>query len=300
MLLSLLLASTLNAAKADIPNATEMVWDTHTHSWLKPEDVAALLEPGEILVVGEDHAFDGDAGDPEIAQHHTNQVRLLKSLSAKAVERGAHLNLGMEFLLYTVQDTINDYLDGKLTEAEFIKKAQWNGADFPSYRRQILEPHESSGATWGLNLPNAITHQVTVGGKDSLTSEQRQLLPPIWERGRDDYFQRISEMLGGHSGMNLENMFWAQSLWDDTMAWNATKRSLGLDTLAIIVGEVHVDYGQGLPSRLKRYGARKVTTLVQAFVEKWDEKSVAEAIEPSPKYGETADLIWVFTLPPRK
>lgn len=300
MLLSLLLASTLNLAKADIPTAPEMVWDTQARTWLKPDDVAALVEPGEILVIGENHAFDGDAGDPEIAQHHANQIRLLKSLSARALERGARLNVGMEFLLYTAQDAINDYVGGKLSDADFMKKAGWNGADFPSYREQILEPRESQGVTWGLNLPGTVTHQVTVGGKDSLTSEQRQLLPPIWERGRDDYFQRISELLGGHKGMNLENMFWAQSLWDDTMAWNATKRPLGFDNLAIIVGEIHVDYGQGLPSRLKRYGARKVRTLIQAYVDHWDEKNVQDAIQPSPKYGEAADLIWVFTLPERK
>lgn len=109
-------------------------------------------------------------------------------------------------------------------------------------------------------------------------------MPPIWERGSDAYYARFKEVMQDSiPAEKMGNYFWAQSLWDDTMAWNTLKSPDPDAVTVIIVGGFHVEYGLGLPSRLRRQGATQVTTLLQADAPPSDD----------PTYGPIADFIWV-------
>ncbi len=195
-----------------------------------------------------------------------------------------------------MQGKVEEFLAGGLNEAAFLKEVGWGESPFELYREQVLFPKNHGGVTLALNMPSYISRKVSRGGPLSLTEEDKKMLPPIWERGGAAYFSRFNEAMKDHVPQEkVENFFWAQSLWDDTMAWKALSRPAG-SVLTIIVGEFHAEFGLGLPARLNRYGAPVVNTVVQRFVDSWTSENLSLATQPDPIYGEVADLIWVHSL----
>jgi uncharacterized iron-regulated protein len=175
---------------------------------------------------------------------------------------------------------------------------RWGGNAYDLYRDQVLFPAMACGKTLALNIPGEIARKISKNGKDALNGADLDYLPPIWERGSPAYFSRFSEAMAGHATPEqLENFFWAQSLWDDTMAWNIWRhrQTTTADALVVIVGEFHVEYGLGLPDRLKRYGVNQVRTMVQTEVEEWSEEDLAQAVANDAQYGARADYVWVYS-----
>lgn len=248
------------------------------------QEVAARVSPGTLLVIGEAH---------DNAVHSAQHVALLQELR----KMGLKVSVGMEFLEYPAQDALDRYLRGELPEAEFLKEAGWGGSNFDYYREQIRFSIGADGWTYALNSPRILSSKIARGGLESLTAEERALLPPQLTRGNDGYFQRFQDAMGGHApkGDALERYFLAQSLWDDTMAWKALE-ALGRDpaqVLVIIVGEFHVQYGGGLPDRLRARGAGKVVTVSQLNVEGATPDEVTEATRATGPYGPRADFLWI-------
>ncbi len=267
----------------------EAIWDTRQKTWLQLQDVRA--KQGEIFILGEEHATPESISDPKSRIHHTNQVRWLKHL--KTLYR---ISVGMEFIAYPFQSATDAFVAGSLAENDFLREIGWGGNPFSAYREQILASRDHAG-TLALNAPRALGRKVAQLGPAGLTPSDQQQLPPIWERGSADYFSRFQEIMQNHiPAHKLENYFWAQSLWDDTMAWKALQRPQ--DTvLTVIVGAFHSEFGHGLPARIKRYGHQQVTTVLQIPVEQWDSSHLNAAIAPDPRYGEHADLLWLYFLP---
>ncbi|MBX3021828.1 MAG: ChaN family lipoprotein [Bdellovibrionales bacterium] len=279
-------------------HAAEVIWDTRAARGYTVEEFARLHAPGTVLVFGEQHATSESENDPAVIEHHANQVRLLRALTAQALLTNTHLSVGMEFLKYTVQDLTDLYVRGAMDEASFLRAAGWpKGNPFTLYREQILISRQSGGRTLALNAPPELSRQVARGGPESLSPEQRTLLPPLWERGSSEYFERFQEAMGsGHIAPEaLERYFWAQSLWDDTMAWNIVK-GLRADPLAVqvvIAGEFHVEFGHGLAARVHTHGASDVRTLLQVQAADLSDQEIARVTSPDPRYGARADFLWI-------
>jgi len=271
----------------------EKIWVSQSQSWLTLEQFRAEIQAGDILVVGEQHATEASLG---ARVHQANQLRLMQELG------GTHrISLGMEFFPYPAQRAVDLYLLGQLPEDDFLREVKWGGNTFSLYRPQVLEPLETGGRTLALNIPREISSKVGRGGPESLTPAEQSLLPPLWELGSAPYFERFSEVMAGHaSEQQLTNYFWAQSLWDDTMAWKISQHRLSVtdDVLVVIVGEFHSEFGHGLPDRLERYSLEQVKTMIQSEVTEWTEKGLAAVVSPHMKYGARADYIWVYQLSP--
>ena len=277
--------------------ARDLIWDTRLHKGYTVDEFVSERQGGEILVFGERHATKDNRGEREIIEHHTNQVRLLERLTA--IKRETRIQTGMEFLTYDKQDAVDQFLADALPEEQFLKIVDWGATPFELYRQQILIPRQSGGRTLALNIPRALATHVAKKGPESLSAEERQSLPPIWERGRGDYFERFREAMAEHATpAQIENFFWAQSLWDDTMAWNALRNTDNKALTVILVGEFHVEYGQGLPDRLRRHGATKVTTLLQLETESVETEELERLTAPDSRYGERADYIWLHVIGP--
>lgn len=291
-MLSLIFALVLSA-NAQPYSAHEAVWDARAHKFITLAEFKAA--PGDIVVMGEEHAVKGSESDAETFVHHRNQVRLIKQL-----QKSRTVSVGMEFLIYTFQSLVDQFIDGFFPEASFLQAVHWGSNPFQFYRDQILSTRGTWGRTLALNIPQEIADQVTKAGKDSLTPDQQALTPPFWERGNESYFERFSDAMKEHAPPEaIERYFWAQSLWDDTMAWKALEhqREHPDHVLVIIVGEFHVLFGGGLPYELKKNGAASVKTVLQVQIPDWADSTLQEAIRPDPKYGESADYLWLHTTP---
>jgi uncharacterized iron-regulated protein len=289
LILGLLAIYSMNANSMNVnDDYREMIWDSREKAWLSLDQIQPRFH-NEIFVLGEEHATTDNAADPLTRLHHANQLRLIEQL--KKHER---VSVGMEFISYPFQPETDRFVAGEYAEADFLKTIGWGLSPFEFYRDQVLASR-GSGRTLALNAPRELTRRVGQVGPNGLSQDERSLLPPIWERGGDEYFERFQETMREHvPPEKIENYFWAHSLWDDTMAWKAMARLDG-SVLAIIVGEFHAEFGHGLPSRLRRHGASHVTTVIQVPIDDFSENELRKAIAPDPQYGDRADLLWVYS-----
>ena len=239
-----------------------------------PADIFKNIKPGTIFIIGEAHAQ---------KNHAAQQIELMQGLKSL----GMRVGVGMEFLSAPAQPYVDQFRAGQISEEDFLELADWKGADFKFYREQILFPGDAR--TIALNAPRSLTAKVARQGIASLTADEQKLLPPNFQLGRAEYFERFVEAAKDHVPTEeaRQRYFEAQSIWDETMAYNALE-ALKADpnqVLVIVVGEFHIQYGGGLPDRLAARGAANIVTLSQTLDD--------DNILTDPKYGQRADWIWI-------
>ncbi len=254
------------------------------------KQVSLQIPKKTILVIGEMHGLD------QIKKQHMEILLALKKQSLK-------ISIGFEFLNFTDQVTIDDYKSFLISDDEFKKKINWKGFDFSFYKNQILFPLKSENEnTIGLNLPSDITKKIAKDGFDSLSSEQRLLLPADFELGNQFYKERFLLAAGSHLPADkIDNYFTSQSAWDESMAYQAVKYLKQNDTddiFVIIVGEFHVQYGGGLPDRLIQRLKKEnlnwnVKTISQISTQDLTSEEIDFEIKPHLKYGLRADYLWL-------
>lgn len=243
------------------------------------------IHPGSVVIIGENHG---------LKAHQKQQMEILTALRNK----GLKVSVGLEFFSYPDQHLVNDYRNGHLLESEFLKLIKWGGTPYEFYRDQVFFPdlHENA-ATLALNAPRSLTSKIAKNGLPSLSPVDLALLPPQFSLGRESYHRRFLEAIPHlPSPEAADRYFAAQSVWDDTMAWKATDfmRSNPEHVLVIVVGDGHVQYGGGLPDRVRaRYPGISVWTYSQINTLGLDEKEISKEIEPSPIYGLRSDFLWL-------
>lgn len=249
------------------------------------ENSLASVRPGTIVVLGEEH------GTPV---HQAFQLMVMKELR----RQGLSVSVGMEFLDFTTQKPVDQFRDGSLSEADFLRVVNWSGS-FDFYRAQILFPTPPQ-RTVALNVPRNVSGKIAKQGLSGLSVEDLELLPKNFltsGRGNNSYFERFKQVMAGHmtDPTKLENYFLAQSAWDDTMAYRATEHMNANpnDVLVIVVGDFHVSYGGGLPDRLKKWGARDVVTVSMINTAGLTDVEKQVAITPANPDGPRADWIWL-------
>ena len=248
-------------------------------------DVIQDIQPGDVLVLGELH------GNP---QHHALQAEILQELQRR---QGCTVHLGLEFIDWTKQGSIDRFLAGTTTEAEFLNEAGWpNGNSFSDYREQVRVVSRAGGHVFGINAPRLLTSKVARVGLAGLDVHDEKLLPPHLTLGRRSYFERFKEAVTGHAGSSvpdwLQRMFEAQSVWDDTMAWNTLKLKAS-SCFVILVGDFHVAYGGGLIDRLRsrKTDSSKIRFVSQVDARAWSNQERQKWLSVDPIDGPRADFI---------
>lgn len=248
------------------------------------EEFTAKIPKGSIVVIGEQHNF------LSIQQGQLGLLNSLRKMDHK-------VNVGMEFLKYPDQIYVDAYRYGKLSDDEF-KSLAWGDANFNFYRDQLLFPDINTGEkTFAINSPKSLPIAVKTKGLAGLTEEEKSLLPPNFELGGPSYKERFIERMSGHVGSeeSMNRYFEAQSVWDDTMAWKICEAARESDnTLVVIVGQFHVEYGDGLIARIRsRCEPSKQITTVYQYLFFSDEEIDLTPLLPSQKYGPISDYLMI-------
>jgi len=280
---NLFLVAVLMSACAHAQSRGILKGDTLTSATLA--EAVQTVTPGSIVVIGENHGF---------KEHQSQQIQIMQALRT----RGLKVSVGMEFFTYTQQNLVDDYRQGCISEAYFLKEIQWGSPSYDFYRDQAQFPDLGEGAvTLALNAPRSLTGKVSKQGLESLTAEESALLPPQFTLGRDSYKQRFLSMMPHLPSPEAgDRYFAAQSIWDDTMAWRATDfiKAHPDQVLVIVVGEFHVQYGGGLPDRIHARAPQvPVLTFSQVNTEGLTEDEISFEIAPSPTEGPRADFLWL-------
>jgi len=212
------------------------------------DDLFTMIGGSRIVYVGEAH---------DSVNAHRVQLDIIRALHQHSPGKIA---IGMEMFRTPQQLALNRWTEGKLTEVDFLKEANWYGnwkSDF-GYYRDILNFAKDYGLdVVALNPSKVLQKEVSRSGIGHVSPEIRAQLPEIAEM---DPYQRmvLKGLFSGHdqSKGKVESMMEVLSLWEESMAENVVdylSSKQGRDKqMVVITGAWHVQYGFGVPKKVLR------------------------------------------------
>jgi aminopeptidase N len=229
---------------------------------LKLDDIIRNISNKKIIYIGETHTN---------YEEHKVQLAVIMNLS----EKGGKFAIGMEMFQKPFQKVVDDYISGNITEREFLKKTQYFkrwGYDYNLYREIIEFAKEKKIPIVALNQRSEIIDNVSKGGLDALTDEQKKQLPADMDMSDEDYKRSLKQIFDQHAdqgfgqGFGDFNYFYqSQIIWDETMAHSIYEflNQKPDYNIVVLAGSGHIMYGSGIPKRAYRLNAKDYVTLVQ-------------------------------------
>ncbi len=218
----------------------------------RPSQLQALTELPDVLgevrvvLVGETHPEYGD---------HLNQATVLRQLHQRY---GARLVVGVEWFQQPFQAVLDRYvagtlnLDQLLVQSEYFQRWRYDPRLYQPVLSYLQQQHIP---TLALNVPSELSRQVGRGGLAALTPAQRAQLPAL-DTSDLAYRQRLEAVFNQHPGrQSFEHFHLAQLLWDEGMAARAARylQAHPDGVMLILAGNGHLEYGSGIPNRLRRH-----------------------------------------------
>jgi uncharacterized iron-regulated protein len=249
-------------------------------------EVLSLEESFEALI-DFDVVFLGEIHDSRFA--HEAELTLLTGLS----ERDPNLVLALEMFERDVQDVLDAYLRGEISEVKFLEQSR----PWPNYQddyRPLIELAKTRGIpVIAANVPRRAAAAVVMANKISprVVGEDRLFLPQKVHLDSMEYRKRfVTSMveMPHHTpmkSMNVNGLYKAQVLKDAVMA-AALEPFLDRRTL-FCCGHFHSDYRLGVPYQLqKNYPELKIAVITFS-------SSVEDL--PMKDRSRVADFIWLET-----
>ncbi|WP_245912239.1 ChaN family lipoprotein [Brunnivagina elsteri] len=252
------------------------------------------ISKAKVIYLGETH---------DSAEDHKKQLKIIQELSDRFGNRNnKKIAIAMEMFQRPSQNAINNYLAGKITEEELVKQTEYEqrwGFPWELYAPILRFAKANNIPILAINTPSEITRKVSRQGLESLTPEERKLIPPFSEihTSPDEYRKLVLAAFEAHqnagqgTSKNLESFFLAQVLWDETMAESIANfvKANPKTQVIVLAGQGHIVYDYGIPSRVKRRLQAKSNR--QNFIHRSVLLSPPED-ENLPKNQKIADFIW--------
>lgn len=244
VLVILLFAS---CAKNSHETADYKIFSTKQYKEISVSQFLNELSSYNVILFGETHDSEFD--------HY-----LEEDIFIRLFNRDDNLTLSLEMFERDVQNYLDSYLSGDITEEEFLKNSRpWENYQ-TDYRGLVEFAKKSKIRVIASNIPRNLASIVSKNGPDSLNSIsgiKDFFVKPF--STPDDYKERFydffSMIQGGMpmSGMGKENMFLSQLFKDATMAYSINKELTDNPGYKIfmVCGEFHSDYHQGIYQQLK-------------------------------------------------
>jgi uncharacterized iron-regulated protein len=216
------------------------------------QNILKELVKANVVYLGETHDSPND---------HKAQLEILQEL----YQQNRKVAVAMEMFQRPYQDILDQYLAGKITEAQLVEQTEYEqrwGFAWEHYAPILRFAKLHQLPILALNTPTEVTRQVARNGLESLTPEERKYIPPLAEIRTDnvDYrkmalasYEQHSQAGKGNSA-SFERFFTALVLWDETMA-DKVAQFLQVNPdyqVVVLAGKSHVIYGYGIPSRVAR------------------------------------------------
>lgn len=206
------------------------------------------LAKARIVYVGEFHT---------ISRHHELQAEILRGLAS----RNPKVALAMEMFTPEQQPIVDSWLASKKTVSELVEKLggdRWT--NLTDYHSVLYLARDLGVPIICLNAPEQIVRKVSREGFGSLSEEQKSLIPPDVDPINPLYAKLLTMKLRVHrafQGKTLDRVIYAQALRDAVMARNIARfleSPQGTHKLLMVIaGNGHLNYGFGIPERVKLY-----------------------------------------------
>lgn len=241
--------------------------------------------------------FVGESHDHVV--HHQTQADVIEAL----VKDGREVIVGFEMFTRPNQINLAPFTMGRWSDEKFIEEAQWKtqwGFPYPIYKPIFDQVKANRLPMLALNVPRDWVRTVNRQGLENLQPENKAQIPAV-DVSNKDHRSIFTAMVGGHSmpGVNMDNMYAAQCVWDTGMADSAIKYLVGRFgsmsnvpkriAVVIIAGSGHGSYEQGINWRIKQNTGFETLTLICTEAEK--EATVSRGL---------GDFVFVAPPQPRK
>jgi uncharacterized iron-regulated protein len=204
----------------------------------------------------------------DIPSHHFAETRAIAELARRAGTTDAKLAVGFEMFQRQFQDLLSAFVSGQIDEDALLAGSEFAvrwGYDFSLYRPMLEQARDLQLSALALNMRSEITQKIGRTGLGSLTESERAELP---ELVLDDAEHRafifgLFGVLPEHAAeFGLEDVYVAQTTWDETMADSAARwlNDTGPSArMAILAGNAHC-HESAIPRRLTRRTQLPVTS----------------------------------------
>jgi uncharacterized iron-regulated protein len=239
--------------------------DSRTGKTLSLQQMANELKKYDLIFFGEDH---------DNATLHKLERELLPLLDTKR-----ELILSLEMFERDVQSDLDAYIEGWLTEDEFLAKSRpWSNYK-DDYRPLIEYAKQKKLTVIAANIPRSIAGKMARTGPDftdTLPEEDKKWLPNKISYPDDSYKKAFLETLENmHSPMMNNNPDWlyqAQCLKDETMA-ESIVNALKMKPKARVLhfnGDFHSRNFSGTVSRVQELlPKKKIAVISPSYSENW-------------------------------
>ena len=255
--------------------------DLNTGATLSFEQLIDQIASKDLIFVGEVH------NNPE---HHLIHVQIIQAL----MDRCGPVTIAMESFEKTKQESLDRYLQGGLTEEEFLREVNWRGEwgyEYHFYRPLILLARQNMSRIIAINAPHDIVRKVARQGLKSLNVVEQGKLAKEIDLNDKAHYTFLRKVYEQHSHTELkkfDHFYEAQCVWEDTMAHNlAEYLKENRRKLIAFTGNGHIINKFGIPGRtIKRFPVSMVTIIPYPLKEHVEIKK------------EIADYVWLTALYP--
>ncbi|MBV6520466.1 MAG: hypothetical protein MNPFHGCM_00580 [Gemmatimonadaceae bacterium] len=279
------------------PAVPQRIVQSATAQAISLDALALAASRADVVFFGEQHT------DPET---HRVEFELLE-----AIERHRAVVLSLEMFERDVQAILDDYLAGRIPEADFLARSRPWPRYATDYRRLVELAKTRGWPVIAANVPRPVASAVGRRGLaalDSLPSVERGVAATDILCPDDDYRRRFMDEMKGHSSGSAapaagdtlptavaERFYFAQCVKDETMGESIAQARLHHGRDAVVVhydGAFHSDFGAGTVERVRRR-APSARTLVITAIPVADPSA---AVVSDPK---RADYVIFTKAPPR-
>ena len=256
LLLGLLAALlTACAPKAVVHSDMDLTFVPCDGDFISPYGQRMTLDQILEMARGKDYVLIGE-GHRNLCDHNIQQ-RVVAALAASDTPPA----IGLEMVGVDKQPILDDFAKGQVEPGDLAEELEWRtrwGYPFSLFRPLFVVAQRNSLPVAGLNLPPALVRKISREGLDSLTGDERAMLPArIIPPGREQ-MPMLEQILAMHEGRNSanatqrESFLLTQSLWDSKMAEEAVRlRAKYHWPVVILAGSGHVEHGWGIARRIR-------------------------------------------------
>lgn len=224
------------------PVAPGEIIDTGSGKSISFNQLIDALDKARVIYVGERHTS---------MKHHRKQLDVIRAL----VEKGKQVSVGMEMFDHTYQRQLDRWSAGEFAWEDFLRQVHWyaNWKFSDALYKEILIYIKSRNLPLvGLNIPFHLPAKIAVGGIETLSRQERELLPAKIDLSNAEhraYLETIYRMHNSIKGRNdFDNFYTAQCAWEDGMA-QAIADNLKENIMVVIAGNGHIIHKFGIPNR---------------------------------------------------
>jgi uncharacterized iron-regulated protein len=182
---------------------------------LSESDLWDRLASSSAVCFGEYH---------DVPAHHYAETRALDELAARAASAGHTFAVGFEMIQRPYQAPLSAFVAGELAEGEFLAQTEYFtrwGYDVALYRPLFEGARDHHLPALALNMRAEITRKIGRTGLQSLDAAELAELPELnlTDEEHRAYIFGLFGVLPEHGAeLGLEDIYVAQTTWDETMA----------------------------------------------------------------------------------